>query len=136
MLCVSAKQTRFNRDVHLHAELIIQYFKNTEKLSSIQFLKINSNVYKSGFFIFFNNVFNEISEIISNDSSQYFFICQKYIITSFNKLTNSIIIKNFGGTVEVIALNELKNQKSYERKIFKGEIHIIASTLDFEISLY
>lgn len=105
-----------------------------EKLEVLHFAKFNCFEYREGLMIMSNHKLFEIEIVLSNDE-QIWFLCQPYNVKRFDSFHNSIEVERASISVSefsLFELTELKNPKSYERKISKGVSFIICDTLDFK----
>lgn len=104
-----------------------------EKLEVLLFAKLNCFEYREGLMIMSGHKLFEIISVVSNDG-QILFLCQPYNIKRFDAFYNSIEVERASISVfefNLIKLTDLKNPKSYERKISEN-VNVICDTLEFK----
>lgn len=104
------------------------------KLKVLNFAHFNCFEYRNGSIIISNDNVYEIVQVLSNEDQILLFCCP-YIVKRYCSFLNSIEIERTADSVSdyiVIDLKNLKNPRSYERKICENKFYIICDTLDFK----
>lgn len=96
----------------------------------LNFLKINSNMYRKGFMIIFKKRISEIIYVLRS-GSDYFLVCRLYDVVKFEASMNSFKIKKTDPeTLQVLNMKELLIHSSFEKKNSQNSIFIIADSLE------
>lgn len=109
--------------------------ENLNKLKVLKFVKLNSIEYRNGLMVIENDIVHEIVQIFSIDKRILFFCCP-YYVKQFCSYNNSIEIERQNNSISdynVIPFLDLKNPRSYERKVPENKFFIICDTLEFKI---
>lgn len=111
-----------------HAKLFSEHFKDMHDVAIKNYLIVNSFYFKNGIFVFFSRRFYQIELILEYEKS-FMILCTKFHAVKFHKFANRIEISKSSKTT-IIKFGELECQRSFEGKLLKGKIQIIADNLD------
>lgn len=101
------------------------------KLRGLKFVKYGSYEYRSGLMIMNNDKVFEIIHIFQYQN-KYLMVCHPYFSLRFETCYNSLeIVKDcmFSNSC-LLAIDDIKNKKTYEKIIKFGKMYIFADTLD------
>lgn len=106
------------------------FFTDTmiESCFTVKKLKVNDRLYKPGFLVASEEKFFEIEHVLCNDLN-YLFLCEKsYDILCYDSFLNSLKLHS-NNEIVIVDLKNLKNNKSYEKKLVDDYTYIIADCL-------
>lgn len=131
----SKKTTEFNKCNHERDYSDqIAHFLNLDGLKVLRFAKYNSFDYSKGIMIISNGNLFEIDEVLTKDNKLFFFCCP-YNVKQFDSFYNSVEIERKSDKISdfvVIEHRNLKNPKSYERKLSENKFFLICDTLQLK----
>lgn len=105
-----------------------------EDIFKTDFVIFNSFKYKKEFLILFDEFLHEITEILVFEQKIYFVIKQ-YDFVKLDTFCNAYIItETIPLKSQIIELENLLLKKPYEKKIFGGQIYVIADTLHLKMT--
>lgn len=94
----------------------------------INFVNINSFVYRKDLFIFYSDEIHQINAVLKHNDS-FIFLVTKFKAVKFYKFANCFQIRKSEETL-LIKFDSLVCKRTYEAKMLNNEIRIIADNLD------
>lgn len=93
-----------------HSQLILDKFKDTDRVMMVNFVIINSFIFAKGLFIHFSSEMHQIDAVLKYNES-FIFLCTKYSTVKFYKFGNCFEIEKMK-KFSLIKINDLVYKKT------------------------
>lgn len=107
-----------------------QLLLDMDDLHQTKWVRINSYEYMLGLFFIHNWLIYEIDEIFVI-KNKFILVGEPYIIKEYNEIINGFEIQEKENTTNIsVFVNELSNEKTYEKKTINQKTYLIGVTID------
>lgn len=96
----------------------------------IKSLKVNSSCFKSGLLVLHKSKFLQISHVLRTLDSYQILCDTSFDVKEKDTFCNSLIIQENSSSVHVLNINEIENNRLYQKIFLDGQIHIICNRLE------
>lgn len=113
-----------------HVALLNQNNIDSESLLKTDLLRVNNCEYFPGLFFIHDFLLYEICYVLMSHD-KYYLLAKEMEIGNFNEFLNCFEIKaKIVTDFMIINQQEIKNAKTFESKMFKNKVYVVAATLD------